>query len=65
MSSSENFAARLALKSARADQGVPLRERLATLRHLKRLFAQIWRTSPLLPVALVSLAVVMPTIVLA
>ncbi|MCC2690588.1 MAG: transporter ATP-binding protein [Rhizobiaceae bacterium] len=48
MSSSENFAARLAMKSARATQSVPLRERLATLRHLKRLFAQVWRTSPLL-----------------
>ncbi|MDF2766202.1 MAG: transporter ATP-binding protein, partial [Rhodospirillales bacterium] len=36
------------MKSARATQSVPLRERLATLRHLKRLFAQVWRTSPLL-----------------
>ena len=45
MSSSENFAARLALKSSGGNEDVPLGQRLATLRHLKRLFQQIWRTS--------------------
>jgi len=40
------------MKSARATQEeVPLRERLATLRHLKRLVAQVWRTSPRLMLA--------------
>ncbi len=50
MSSSENFAARLAFRSSTADQP-PLGEQLATLRHLKRFFAQVWRTSPPLMVA--------------
>ena len=45
MSSSENFAARLALRSAGGNENAPLGQRLATLRHLKRLFQQIWRTS--------------------
>ncbi len=44
MSSSEQFAARLALKTPKGN--VPLSERLATLKHLRRFFAQIWRTSP-------------------
>ena len=50
MSSSENFAARLAFRSSTADQP-PLGVQLATLRHLKRFFAQVWRTSPPLMVA--------------
>ena len=50
MSSSENFAARLAFRSSTADQP-PLGEQLATLRHLKRFFAQVWRTSAPLTVA--------------
>ncbi len=44
MSSSENFAARLAYRSSTATQP-PIGEQLATLRHLKRFFAQVWRTS--------------------
>ena len=54
MSSSENFAARLAFRSSTADQP-PLGEQLATLRHLKRFFAQIWRTSAPLTVASIGL----------
>ena len=50
MSSSENFAARLAFRRSTADTP-PLGEQLATLRHLKRFFAQIWRTSRSLTVA--------------
>src|SRR5690606_33617004 len=50
MSSSENFAARLAFRSSTADQP-PLGVQLATLRHLNRFFAQVWRTSPPLMVA--------------
>ncbi len=49
MSSSEQFAARLALKTPKGN--VPLSERLATLKHLRRFFAQIWRTSPSLTTA--------------
>ena len=55
MSSSENFAARLALRSGGGDENVPLGQRLATLRHLKRLFQQIWRTSPPLTAAAIGL----------
>jgi ATP-binding cassette subfamily B protein len=54
MSSSENFAARLAFRSSTADQP-PLGQQLATLRHLKRFFAQVWRTSPQLTVASIAL----------
>jgi len=54
MSSSENFAARLAFRSSTADQP-PLGQQLATLRHLKRFFAQVWRTSPQLTVASIEL----------
>jgi ATP-binding cassette subfamily B protein len=54
MSSSENFAARLAFRSSTADQP-PLGEQLATLRHLKRFFAQVWRTSAPLTVASIML----------
>jgi len=50
MSSSENFAARLAFRSSTADKP-PIVEQLATLRHLKRFFAQVWRTSPPLMIA--------------
>ncbi|MDQ2704837.1 MAG: ABC transporter ATP-binding protein/permease [Pseudomonadota bacterium] len=50
MSSSENFAARLAFRSSTADKP-PLGEQLATLRHLKRFFAQVWRTSAPLTIA--------------
>ena len=38
-----------------AAETVPLAERLATLRHLKRLFAQIWRASPYLMIATIVL----------
>ncbi|MEW9834708.1 ABC transporter ATP-binding protein [Mesorhizobium marinum] len=57
MSSSENFAARLAFRSSTADQP-PLGQQLATLRHLKRFFAQVWRTSAPLTVASVALRLV-------
>ena len=50
MSSSENFAARLAFRGSTADQP-PLSAQIATLRHLKRFFAQVWRTSAPLTVA--------------
>lgn len=50
MSSSENFAARLAFRSSTADKP-PLAEQLMTLRHLRRFFAQVWRTSPPLMLA--------------
>ncbi|MBX3581799.1 MAG: ABC transporter ATP-binding protein [Rhizobiaceae bacterium] len=54
MSSSENFAARLAFRSSTADRP-PLGQQIATLRHLKRFFAQVWRTSPHLTVASIGL----------
>jgi ATP-binding cassette subfamily B protein len=54
MSSSENFAARLAFRSSTADQP-PLGQQLATLRHLKRFFAQVWRTSAPLTMASIAL----------
>ncbi|HEY6633844.1 MAG TPA: ABC transporter ATP-binding protein [Rhizobiaceae bacterium] len=57
MSSSENFAARLAFRSSTADQP-PLSQQLATLRHLKRFFAQVWRTSAPLMVASIALRLV-------
>lgn len=56
MSSSENFAARLAFRSSTADQP-PLGAQLATLKHLKRFFAQVWRTSAPLTVASIALRV--------
>ena len=55
MSSSENFAARLALRSGGGNENVPLGQRLATLKHLKRLFQQIWRTSRPLTAAAIGL----------
>ena len=66
MSSSENFAARLAFRSSTADQP-PLSQQLATLRHLKRFFAQVWRTSaPLMVTSIVLrlLAAVQPLLLL-
>jgi len=66
MSSSENFAARLAFRSSTADQP-PLGEQLATLKHLKRFFAQVWRTSAPLMIASIGLrllAAVQPLLLL-
>jgi ATP-binding cassette subfamily B protein len=66
MSSSENFAARLAFRGSTADQP-PLGAQLATLRHLKRFFAQVWRTSPPLMLASILLrllAAVQPLLIL-
>jgi ATP-binding cassette subfamily B protein len=66
MSSSENFAARLAFRSSTADQP-PLAAQIATLRHLKRFFAQVWRTSPPLMVASMALrllAAIQPLLIL-
>ena len=53
--SSEAFAAKLALRSGKSATDAPFMDRLSTLRHLRRFFAQIWRTSPSLTVASVVL----------
>ena len=57
MSSSEQFAARLALKTSTAE-ATQLGEWTATLRNLRRLFQQIWRTSRFLTIASIGLRLV-------